>query len=530
MQFDDRLATVLDQSSDDPRDRAVQWRQLVDLIARGAPAPDSPLVVRALARIADGRGFVAEDLRAAAARSVAGLNLPVALIKIFAGDSPPVATPVLAAARLDPAEWRSVLDSATLLSRGFIETLHPELRPEKDAPAPPEPASANPQTEPVPTIRDMVAKIERMRHADLAPSPPPPRPPLGKTPPPASRTARAAVDPPALFRWECSPSGEIEWVEGAPRGALIGRSIALGNGEGVDRNVERAFARRSPFRDAVLLLGGEGLVAGKWRISGIPAFEPTDGRFAGYRGVARRDGPMFAAPAAPAATASVVALDNDSLRELVHEIKTPLNAIIGFAEIIDGQYLGPAHRSYRERAAEIVRQARTLLVGIDDLDFAAMLQSDRNRPGQGTNFADFFPAFAERLGDRASGHGVRLTIDRGTGNHRCALDSDLVERLLDRFLGSIIDSAEADELLHVAFGQEGDRCAIAISRPRTTVGASEAELLDPSYAAGVSADRGDILGLGFALRLVRGLARIAGGELTVESATLTLLLPMFEAE
>jgi signal transduction histidine kinase len=66
-----------------------------------------------------------------------------------------------------------------------------------------------------------------------------------------------------------------------------------------------------------------------------------------------------------------VLTDPDSLRELVHEIKTPLNAIMGFAEIIEGQYLGPADRGYRERAAEIWRQARLLLTAIDDLDFAA---------------------------------------------------------------------------------------------------------------------------------------------------------------
>jgi signal transduction histidine kinase len=53
--------------------------------------------------------------------------------------------------------------------------------------------------------------------------------------------------------------------------------------------------------------------------------------------------------------------DAEALRETIHEIKTPLNAIIGFAEIIDGQYLGPAHRNYRQRAAEIVAQARMLL-------------------------------------------------------------------------------------------------------------------------------------------------------------------------
>jgi hypothetical protein len=71
LQFDDRLATVLDQAADDPRARAVQWRQLVDLIARGAPAPGSPLVMRALRKITEGRDVLPEELRAAAARAVA---------------------------------------------------------------------------------------------------------------------------------------------------------------------------------------------------------------------------------------------------------------------------------------------------------------------------------------------------------------------------------------------------------------------------------------------------------------------------
>src|SRR3990170_1257837 len=117
----------------------------------------------------------------------------------------------------------------------------------------------------------MVARIERMRRM-RAPAVPREHP-------------TTALDSPALFRWECGPSGEIAWVEGAPRGALIGRSIALagnGEGEGVDRVVERAFALRSPFRDASLSLAGDGLLSGRWRISGVPAFEPADGRFAGY--------------------------------------------------------------------------------------------------------------------------------------------------------------------------------------------------------------------------------------------------------
>ncbi len=131
---------------------------------------------------------------------------------------------------------------------------------------------------------------------------------------------------------------------------------------------------RAPFRDAALRLRGEGPVAGEWKISGVPAFEPRDGRFAGYRGIALRE----AAPAPLSASPSEFLADPDSLRELVHEIKTPLNAIIGFAEIIDGQLLGPADRRYRERAVDIVAQAQLLLSAIDDLDFAGKVHSAKN--------------------------------------------------------------------------------------------------------------------------------------------------------
>src|ERR1041384_3306893 len=119
-----------------------------------------------------------------------------------------------------------------------------------------------------------------------------------------------------------------------------------------------------------MTVAGDGLVSGEWRISGVPAFEPNDGRFAGYRGIALREAPSAEDPESPEFLA-----DPDSLRELVHEIKTPLNAIIGFAEIIDGQYLGPADRRYPERASDIVGEARSLLGAIDDLDFAAKIHS-----------------------------------------------------------------------------------------------------------------------------------------------------------
>jgi hypothetical protein len=528
LQFDDRLATVLDQSVDDPRARAVQWRQLVDLIARGAPAPGSPLVMRAMQRIAEGSEILPEELRAAAARAVAGLNLPVALVAIFAADSLSVSAPVIAAARLDAAEWDSVLDGVGDETRAFAETVHPELRkspkPKKAEPeAPPEPPAKprrwKPPAEEAPKISEMVARIERMRRM-RGPAPSEPH-----EPPSSAAMSRVSTDSPALFRWECGPSGDIAWVEGAPRGALIGRSIALagnGEGEGVDRTVERAFALRSPFRDASFSLAGEGILSGRWRISGVPAFEPSDGRFAGYRGVARREEAM---PSPAGAMPAPPSRDHDSLRELVHEIKTPLNAIIGFAEIIDGQYLGPAHRSYRQRAAEIVSQARTLLGAIDDLDFAAKLQSSRSSPGEGTDFAEILPHLTEEFTRYAATRGAEISTRLESAFHRCALEPELSERLIRRFVESVLDAALPSEELALGIGSQRGNCALTITRPAAIRVATEEQLFDPAFA--LSPD--DTLGIGFALRLVRGLARIAGGDLRVDPERLVLLLPAVRA-
>src|ERR1043165_4396656 len=127
VRFDDRLLTVLNQPAGDRHDTAVRWRQLVDLVARPGPNSASPAVAEALETIRSETSKVDENLRAAAARAVAALPLPIGLLECFAADKLTVSAPVLAAASLEPAQWRSLLESADSETRKFVETLHPEL-------------------------------------------------------------------------------------------------------------------------------------------------------------------------------------------------------------------------------------------------------------------------------------------------------------------------------------------------------------------------------------------------------------------
>ena len=511
MRFDDRLLTVLNQPAGDRHDAAVRWRQLVDLVARAGPNSASPVVAQALESIREEAASVDEPLRAAAARAVAALPLPLGLLECFAADRLSVAAPVLAAATLEPAQWRVLIRTADDETRRFIETLHPELaEPEGEADlteslvevarevqkeAPPEKPPFSP------SLHEVVERIERRRRN------------RERRDPDAAGAAAAPTGAPALFRWECGPSGEIGWVDGAPRGALIGRSIARPqdtDGDRLDEDVIRAFAMRAPFRDGLLTITGDGLVSGEWKISGVPAFEPTDGRFAGYRGIALRD-----LPAAPAPDRSQILSDPDSLRELVHEIKTPLNAIIGFAEIIDGQFLGPADHRYRERAGDIVGQARILLGAIDDLDFAAKVHSASGE-NRRVDLAELLERAADQLRQAATARNVALEIGRPQRIPPAAVEPELADRLIFRLCTSAIELAVAGERLRLSVDQAGDHCRLSISKPAALRGMTEKALFDPAQGGeGATAS----------LRLIRGLARIAGGDLLMSQAGFTLTFP-----
>lgn len=536
MRFDDRLNTVLALPATNPHDRAVRWRQLVELLARASDL-SSPSAVQALNEIRSQRSDIDEQLRAAAARAVAGPRLPTPLVAIFASDRISVAAPVLAAASLQPSQWKDVLATASPESWRFVQSLYPDLPAWGGAPPiseqvshepivpAPEPEAAPPMTSqgpaaPIPSISEVLARIENLRQERNGP-PSESVPAAAPAPAPAPTPARRPIAPEApapLFRWECGPSGEIAWVEGVPRGAFVGRSLSNpGELNGVDQKIQRAFAVRAPFREGSLKVSGEGVASGEWMLSGVPAFEPSDGRFAGYRGV----GVRASAEEQPIVLPQPIQeepLDEDALRELVHELRTPLNAIVGFAEIIDGQYLGPADQSYRARAAEIVEQARLLLSAIEDLDTAAKLRSAQAGAGS-TDLNALLVGMSAELKERAVRRGARLDLILSRMPAICSIETGILERLVRRFCSALIDVAGARERLAVTVDCDVGQCLITMNRPLELRSISDAQLF------GRDGEEPNVLASGFSLKLARGIAQTAGGDLRVSGEKLALILP-----
>jgi hypothetical protein len=553
------LATLLAQPLGDPAARSAAWRQIVDVLAQGhgyRPEDrlvDAPRKIDAYNLLRTLRPEIPMTDRIDVARSLSGRRLPPDLVALFAEEPASVASPVLGEARLGAEEWIALLPTLSPMARGllrhrrdlprevvqaldafgtsdFVISASPEIIFEHEI----APLAMAPDPEPLPEpkpdppqpvdgerqIKDLLRRIESFRARV------------------AERRADASVEGPGEigsieeFRFETGVDGIILWVDGAPRGALVGETIAVaGNGDhGVDGHAAGAYRRRAPFRDARLSISADGPVHGEWRISGVPFFEPSDGRFTGYRGTARRPrADETAKPVGEGGGLFGTGIEGDSLRQLVHELRTPLNAIVGFSEMIEHQYMGPAASGYRHKAADIVAQGKRMLAAVDDLDMAARVESRRIAADQGSIdasamlqrlHADYLPVASDRGVDLAFRIAAKLPPIAG--------DPVAVERMFTRLLAATISLAEDGEQVLVELNRErdlGGALTLSVARPRVLAGREERVLLDPGYNPEGDWPEAPVLGLGFALRLVRNLAVAAGGRLDIEDNRFVLILP-----
>lgn len=551
VRFDDSLKTVLAADTSTAFGARAAYRQLVDLVARRRATLDDGLRHRLGAL----RPAVAADTRAALARGLALADPPVELVAFLADDTPEVAAAVLRAARLSPEDWewllpqlgphgRSVLRRRGDLPPTAVRALESfgstDFALSHDAPSgdtsQPE---AIPAPEPIATTGDfrpagdVVAALplivaarevsvgeatgERFEIAELVDRIAAYQRERGS----ASAAAETAV---TTFRFETDAAGVIRWIDSAPRGAVIGLSLDHGSEAppSVDGVAAGAFRKRASFGDARLVVAGTSALSGDWRISAVPLFDAARGAFIGYRGNARR--PRLEEDAARLHPPRAAV---DGLRRLVHELRTPTTAISGFAELIEGQMLGPVPSIYRDRAATIRRHVGGLVGAIDDLDTAARLEADAlDLRDDVVAAAPLLARVVEDLATLAARRGARVLVE-ADADAVWAADAPALERLISRLLASLLSTAATGEALRLraVTGDPAGMIRLSLDRPRALMDRREAELLAMDDELAGDTEGAPLLGIGFSLRLARHLASELGGGLAFERDRLTLTLP-----
>jgi len=585
--FDDRLATVLRQRAIGEASLRTQYRQLLDLLGKDrthAIGADHSLLAAAWLRMdALAEAIPAAD-RARMIREPGWRFHSPDLASHLSDHEPEVASAALSRAELSSEDWTALIPRLPLRARGFlrlrrdlpidVEALLARLGVhDRGLPAPaPVPAAASSnesienaaaatprltadqpvsirssaavplrKTPSVPVrqrdrdesgrteISALVERIAQFRRTrgesplDLEQSP---RLPLGEVP---ERSIRSITS----FGFTADPTGRIAWAVSEIAAMVIGTRL-FANNTGRDEDPDsaslaRAFARRQPITGAAVTLFGAPGIAGDWIVDAEPRFS-QEGHFAGYFGRFRR------VPDPAAAALGAEAHEADRIRQLLHELRTPVTAVQGYAEVIQQQLFGPAPHEYRALAAAIAADAARILAGFEELDRLARLETRVTviEPGEADlaalvrrTAAQFEPVLSPL------GAGMSLAIPDDV-TLLIMLDPEDAEALVWRLLASLGAACDTGERITITLdvvagseagtGMNTDHARLTCSLPARM--AAEDNIFAATTRTAESTITPGLFGTGFALRLARAEARAAGGVLRREGAVLTLTLPL----
>lgn len=551
MHFDDRLATVLRTRAHGAATARIQFRQLIDLIGTLGPEVRSPQMDAAYARLAELSAAIDAGARAAILREP-GLRLRnPRLLAALCSDEPRVAEAALDQADLGEEQWLDLIPALPLHARALLRRGHslgpgvdgmlarlgirdrglppaqaetiiapgPNLEPAEavepiaEAPEPPR-IVRNPPLPPLDEaggIRALVKRIEDFRKvrraldAELAADSP--RLPLGDG-------DTGPQTPPRAVDFATDTEGAVTWTSPAVAPMLVGLKLAA------IEQLALPIRRRLPARGVAIELAGAPAISGRWRLDMSPRFDSVGGRFTGYAGRLRRPASGAAAPVAREVA------EGDRIRQLLHELRTPVNAIQGFAEVIQQQLFGHAPHEYRALAAAIAGDAARILAGFEELERLARLDTGALRPEPGAcDLAAILGATASHLETICTPRGVTIQLESGGKPVPVPLAQAEAERMGWRLVATLAAAAGPGETIAILTASDGGTARVRLSLPASLASRAGEDLFLAGAPQAQQAVSVGMFGAGFALRLVRAEARAAGGSLERQGEFLHLELP-----
>jgi PAS domain S-box-containing protein len=333
--------------------------------------------------------------------------------------------------------------------------------------------------------------------------------------------------------WETDTEGRIIWESGGttkhmglPFNEVEGRTrqdIAGDLSDSIDWTpYEQALENQKQFsRFEYSYMGDQGEVRAA-QIGGIPLFDET-GKYIGHRGAAAditlRKQAEFALQSAMAGAEQANQAKSEFLATMSHEFRTPLNAILGFSEMIRAQYFGPiGAQNYKEYANDIHDSGEHMLALVNDVLDISAIEAGK-RPLEKEIFA-----ISSMINDCAKNIGK--TIDDKSITFSLIVPDDLPDLYADKravrqIVINILSNAAKFTNPHgeISLTASSPNGGILISLTDTGVGIPANRLSDITepFAQADSNPHMAQEGTGLGLAIVKTLVEAHGGDLRIES-------------
>lgn len=220
------------------------------------------------------------------------------------------------------------------------------------------------------------------------------------------------------------------------------------------------------------------------------------------------------------------------LAHLSHDVRTPLNHIIGFADLIAHQTYGPiGDKRYINYINDIKNSGEKLLASFSEILELAQLEGGHLILRRETfNVAELIKSTASRFQSHAQRAGLTLVIDPPEDTTLYA-DRLCTERMLGNIIENAIQFTPAGGRIKLAAWVAEDGVVLEISD--TGIGISEDRLKDLSqpFVLGDAAFTREGNGVGLGIAISRAIAELSGGELAIDSSpavgtTVAISMPM----
>ena len=202
-----------------------------------------------------------------------------------------------------------------------------------------------------------------------------------------------------------------------------------------------------------------------------------------------------------------------------HEFRTPLNAILGFSEMLRREYFGPiGFETYKGYADDIHDSGEHLLGLVNDiLDIATIEAGKRAIYKEDIRLVDVVDDCIRHVGQSADDRKLDLVLSLPTGLPTLHADRKTVTQILINLLSNAIKFTEPGG--RIVLSAEADETSMTLSVADTGKGIPEDVLpnITEPFSKSQSNPHVSEAGTGLGLSIVKSLLEMHGGKLRIES-------------
>ncbi len=205
------------------------------------------------------------------------------------------------------------------------------------------------------------------------------------------------------------------------------------------------------------------------------------------------------------------------LATVSHELRTPLNAIIGFSDVLDQEYFGGFESTKQKEYVGLIRQSGSHLLSIVNtlLDVSKIEAGRYELDPESFDVSTLMVEIGDLMREEARRKGLRVDV-RPAGSLELVADRQACHQILLNLVANAVKFTETGAVTLESRVRDGF-CELLVSDTGIGIAAADLGRLGMPFVQLSSGLSRRYHGTGLGLSLVKGLAELHGGAMTVES-------------